>query len=75
MRQACAQVEVTVEAVEAVAVDEVLLEEDTGVVGKGHDRSASLNSNRHSIELVTTVDVRDTRSISVPGPRRWPTLQ
>ena len=68
--------EVTVEAVEAVAVDEDLLEDSTGVVGREHDRNASLDnsSSRHSVEVVSTVVVLDTRAISVPGPRRRPTL-
>ena len=61
-------------AVETVAVDEVLLEEDTGVVGKGHVRSASLDSNRRSMELVTTVEGRVTSSISAPGPGHRPIL-
>ena len=50
-----AQEEVTVEAVEAVeavAVDEDLLEEGTGVVGKGNGRSTSQDDNsKHSMEL------------------------
>ena len=58
-----------VEAVEAVAVDEGLLEEGTGVVGKGNGRSTSQDDNsRHSMELATAVDGSDTNSISVPGP-------
>ena len=79
MTRNCAQVEVTVEvtveAVEAVAVDEDLLEDSTGVVGREHDRNASLDSSRPSMEIASTVVVLDTRSISVPGPRRRPTLQ
>ena len=56
-----------VEAVEAVAVEGGLLEEDTGEVGKGYDRSASLDSSKRSMELVTTVEGRVTSSISEPG--------
>ena len=63
-----------VEAVEAVAVDEDLLEEGTGVVGKGNGRSTSQDDNsKHSMELATAVDGSDTNSISVPGPGLWST--
>ena len=63
-----------VEAVEAVTVDEDLLEEGTGVVSKGHVRSTSLNDNsKHSMELATDVDGLDTNSISVPDPGLRPT--
>ena len=63
-----------VEAVEAVAVDGGLLEEDTGVVGKGNGRSTSLDDNsKHSMELATAVDGLDTNSISVPDPGLRPT--
>ena len=63
-------------AVEAVAVDEDLLEDSTGVVGREHDRNTSLDnsSDRHSVEVVSTVVVLDTRAISVQNPRRRPTL-
>ena len=63
-----------VEAVEAVAVDEDLLKEGTGVVGKGRDRSTSLDDNsKHSMELATAVDGLSTNSISVPDPGLRPT--
>ena len=79
MQPVCAQEKVpveAVEAVEAVAVDEDLLEEGTGVVDKGHVRSNSLDDNsKHSMELVTTAEGRVTSSISALGPRRRPTLQ
>ena len=48
MQPVCAQEEVpveAVEAVEAVAVDEDLLEEGTGVVDKGNGRSASQDAS------------------------------
>ena len=77
MRPVSAQEEVpveAVEAVEAVAVDEGLLEEGTGVVGKGSGRSTSQDdSSKHSMELATAVDGSDTNSISVPGPGLRPT--
>ena len=79
MQPVCAQEEVpaeAVEAVEAVAVDEDLLEEGTGVVDKGHVRSNSLDDNsKHSMELVTTAEGRVTSSISAPGPGLRPTSQ
>ena len=72
MRPVSAQEEVTVEAVEAVeavAVDEDLLEEGTGVVGKGNGRSTSQDdSSKRSMGLVTTAEGWVTSSISAQGP-------
>ena len=72
MRPVSAQEEVpveAVEAVEAVAVDEGLLEEGTGVVGKGNGRSTSQDdSSKRSMGLVTTAEGWVTSSISAQGP-------
>ena len=58
-----------VEAVEAVAVDEDLLEEGTGVVGKGNGRSTSQDdSSKRSMGIVTTAEGWVTSSISAQGP-------
>ena len=58
-----------VEAVEAVAVDEGLLEEGTEVVGKGNGRSTSQDDSRkRSMGIVTTAEGWVTSSISAQGP-------